>query len=101
MHIRALHCLQKTQRNQALAALEGTAFPAGAAGQMRVKGIFRRFHYLLQARLQMTAFGRIVNPRALSPSATLPSRPGGVFKNPDPILEKESLYELDDQRSPS
>jgi hypothetical protein len=69
-------------------------------GDLPVKGIFRRFHYFLQARLQLMAFGRIVNPRALSVCRLAP-RAGWCFQNPDPSMEKESLYELDDQRSPS
>ncbi|MGH6639212.1 MAG: hypothetical protein ACREBY_11530, partial [Polaromonas sp.] len=52
------------------------------------------------ASLQLQGFGRIVNSRECP---RLPPRPrwlGGVF-NPAPTLEKESLYEFDDQRSPS
>ncbi|NML85091.1 hypothetical protein [Polaromonas sp.] len=54
-----------------------------------------RFINVALKALQLPGGGAIVNARGQPRLPHLPKGWGGVF-NPDPILEKESLYELDD-----
>jgi hypothetical protein len=80
--------------------VQGVRLGGASIAPCRVKGFFRRFHFFLQSNLAIA--GLRAHSKFMKVSRLLPRAPwlGGVF-NPAPTLEKESLYELDDQRSPS
>jgi hypothetical protein len=74
---------------------------AAPRGEMQGQGVFHKVSLFIASPVAIGGLRAHSKSKSVVPVCR-PSLTGRVvFSNPDPTLEKESLYEFDDQRSPS